>query len=617
MTSTILPDADPPRAAIELPPAAPAPPPASAAPGIEPAQSATPTPGVAAEHAGGPAEAAAIDPVPVALPLLPPGGDGGGPPARSGERRLRGPHGRRRRARGDRPERGAQPGADPDPAAGAYPAASPGNPGGDEAIALGALDGGALAPHAVPAAFQPPPPAEPFAGSGDDLNAAAMPEHAIARELLERGRRAAKQALNAQSEKLHKVLADAGVGSRRDMEELIIAGRVSVNGQPAHTGQRVLPTDQVRINGQPLPRKVPGRLPRVLLYHKPAGEIVSADDPEKRRTVFETLPRIAGSRWVAVGRLDFNTEGLLILTTSGELANRLMHPRHEVEREYAVRVLGELGADARRQLLEGVSLDDGVARVGLVEDSGGQGANHWYRVVLTEGRNREVRRLFDAVGLQVSRLIRVRFGAIQLPRSLARGRWQELAPDWVQAWLHDLGVGAEVLRGGAPPPARSSGPGAAPGRGPGPRRAPGQGQGQQVLAQGQGERRRPAQGNGQGGPSDGALGRGGHAESQAERQRQSFGQGNGSGNGNGQGAAGQRSAYGAGSAGPGRGPGPGQGSGRNRQNKPGKPGKPGTPRQPDPMTSTVNYIVSGRHPGMPGAGAGQRARRFKAPRGVG
>lgn len=309
-------------------------------------------------------------------------------------------------------------------------------------------EGGDVAPRDNGAAAPTPPEAVlPLAGDGDDLNPAAMPPAPLDRDLLERGRRAAKQALNAQSEKLHKVLADAGIGSRRDMEELIIAGRVSVNGQPAHIGQRVMPSDQVRVNGKPLARKQPGRPPRVLLYHKPAGEIVSQDDPDNRPTVFDKLPKVAGSRWIAVGRLDFNTEGLLIFSTSGELANRLMHPRYEVEREYAVRILGELNEEQKRKLLEGVELDDGPARFARLEEAGGEGANRWYRAVISEGRNREVRRMFAAVGLEVSRLIRIRYGAIQLPRSLGRGRYSELAPEWVQAWLHDLGIGMDEVRG--------------------------------------------------------------------------------------------------------------------------------------------------------------------------
>jgi 23S rRNA pseudouridine2605 synthase len=281
---------------------------------------------------------------------------------------------------------------------------------------------------------------------GENLSAAAMPEQPLPRELLERGRRAAQSALNAQSDKLHKVLADAGIGSRREMEELIVAGRVSVNGQPAHVGQRVLPTDQVRINGKPLQRRQPGKPPRVLIYHKPTGEIVSHDDPQARPSVFERFPKVSGGRWLSVGRLDLNTEGLLVVTTSGDVANRLSHPRFEVEREYAVRVMGELTDEQRQRLLEGVELDDGPARFTRLEDAGGQGVNHWYRAVIKEGRNREIRRIFEAIGLQVSRLIRIRFGSIALPRSLARGRFMELAPGWVEAWLHDLGIGSDAMR---------------------------------------------------------------------------------------------------------------------------------------------------------------------------
>ncbi|WP_420812098.1 23S rRNA pseudouridine(2605) synthase RluB [Parvibium lacunae] len=245
-------------------------------------------------------------------------------------------------------------------------------------------------------------------------------------------------ALTDDSEKLHKVLADAGIGSRRDMEELILAGRVSVNGLPAHIGQRIEATDQVRVNGKLLHRKVSKRPPRVIIYHKPAGEIVSQDDPEKRASVFDNLPKLKGSRWVAIGRLDFNTEGLLILTTSGDLANRFMHPRHGMEREYAVRVLGELTEETRQALLQGISLDDGPAQFAQVEPLGGEGVNQWYRVVISEGRNREVRRMFEAVGLTVSRLLRTRFGPIPLPPPLRRGRWQELQEDEVKALLHLL-----------------------------------------------------------------------------------------------------------------------------------------------------------------------------------
>jgi len=240
--------------------------------------------------------------------------------------------------------------------------------------------------------------------------------------------RSAHEQLEALAPKLHKVLADAGIGSRREMEELILAGRVSVNGEPAHIGQRVEISDQVRVNGKPLQRRNVSKPPRVIIYHKPAGEIVSNDDPEKRATVFERLPQVKFSRWVSVGRLDFNTEGLLIFTTSGELANRLMHPKFGQEREYAVRCLPELTPEARRQLVDGVTLDDGPAKVDSLMDAGGDGANHWYHVTISEGRNREVRRLFETVGATVSRLIRVRYGDIDLPRGLKRGRWIEVTP---------------------------------------------------------------------------------------------------------------------------------------------------------------------------------------------
>jgi len=340
-----------------------------------------------------------------------PGGSGRG---------MRGPRGRRRRGRGNR-------GRSPNPGA---PAA-----------------GEVAATETQAAAVELRPAAPLLTAEGEELNPEGLAPAPLSRELLERGRRAARQSASSQSEKLQKILADAGVGSRRDMEELIISGRISVNGEPAHVGQRVAPTDLVRVNGKPLARKQPGRLPRVLIYHKPPGEIVSQDDPGERPSVFERLPKVSGGRWVAVGRLDFNTEGLLILTTSGDLANRLMHPRYEVEREYAVRVLGELSPEARAQLLEGVALDDGMAKFSRLSDEGGTGANRWHRVTISEGRNREVRRMFSAVGLEVTRLIRIRYGAVQLPRTLARGRFSELSPEWVRAWMHDLGIGEEEVRG--------------------------------------------------------------------------------------------------------------------------------------------------------------------------
>ena len=240
--------------------------------------------------------------------------------------------------------------------------------------------------------------------------------------------------------KLHKVLAEAGIGSRREMEELIIAGRVSVNGEPAHIGQRVSPNDLVKINGKPVQRMSSQKPPRVILYHKPAGEIVSHDDPQGRATVFARLPKLKVGKWLSVGRLDLNTEGLLILTTSGDLSNRLMHPRYGNEREYAVRLLGELTDEMRQTLLKGIELDDGVAQFGSIEFLGGEGSNKWYRVTLNEGRNREVRRMFEAVGLTVSRLIRTRFGDIVLPSNLKRGRWEEMNPNLVSALMVQLGL---------------------------------------------------------------------------------------------------------------------------------------------------------------------------------
>lgn len=240
--------------------------------------------------------------------------------------------------------------------------------------------------------------------------------------------------------KLHKVLADAGLGSRRDMEELIVAGRVSVNGEPAHIGQRILAADQVRINGKVLQRKISKKPPRVLVYHKPAGEIVSSSDPEGRPSVFDRLPNMKASKWLAVGRLDFNTEGLLLFTTSGDLANRLMHPRYGIDREYAVRTLGELEEGMRQKLLAGVELEDGLAQFSRIADGGGEGVNRWYRITIGEGRNREVRRMFEAVGLTVSRLIRTRYGSFMLPRGLKRGRWEEMEENAVRDLLNQSGL---------------------------------------------------------------------------------------------------------------------------------------------------------------------------------
>ena len=244
---------------------------------------------------------------------------------------------------------------------------------------------------------------------------------------------------DGEAPKLHKALADAGHGSRRELEEWIIAGRVSVNGMPAHVGQRITPADKVRVNGKLVNLKVGrSRLPRVVLYHKPEGEIVSRDDPEGRPTVFDNLPKIRGGRWITVGRLDINSCGLLVATNSGDLANRLMHPRYGLDREYAVRVLGDLSEEAMEKLYDGIELEDGPARFTHIEEAGGDGANRWYNVTIAEGRNREVRRMFDAVGVTVSRLMRVRYGPLPLPPQLKRGQTRELTETEVKSLISAL-----------------------------------------------------------------------------------------------------------------------------------------------------------------------------------
>ena len=228
-------------------------------------------------------------------------------------------------------------------------------------------------------------------------------------------------------EKLQKVLARAGLGSRREMERCIEGGRVKVNDQPAKLGDRITSRDRVSFDNRPVdltPSQQHRR--RVLLYNKPEGEICSRSDPDGRRTVFDRLPKLKGQRWIAVGRLDFNTSGLLLFTTDGELANALMHPSTQIEREYLVRVMGGVDADTRQRLLDGVLLEDGVARFTDIQDGGGEGINHWYYVVIMEGRNREVRRLWESQGLTVSRLKRVRYGNTFIPSRVKQGQWEEL-----------------------------------------------------------------------------------------------------------------------------------------------------------------------------------------------
>ncbi len=242
-----------------------------------------------------------------------------------------------------------------------------------------------------------------------------------------------------ESPKLHKVLAQSGLGSRLEMEALILEGRISVNNAPAHIGQRVQWGDQVKVNGRLLKIRIDPPPARVIAYHKPTGEVVTHDDPQNRPTVFRRLPKLYQGKWQSVGRLDLNTEGLLLFTNSGELANRLMHPRFGLEREYAVRVLGALNAEEKQKLLDGVQLEDGFAQFGSIEEGGGEGSNHWYRVTISEGRNREVRRMIEAVGHAVSRLIRIRYGAMMLPRGLKRGAHMELDDADIRALVNAAG----------------------------------------------------------------------------------------------------------------------------------------------------------------------------------
>lgn len=359
----------------------------------------------------------------------------------------------------------------------------------------------------------------------------------------------------AESPKLHKVLAQAGMGSRLEMEQLILEGRISVNGEPAHIGQRIQFGDVIKVNGKPVRVRMTPPPPRVLAYHKPAGEVVTRDDPQNRPTVFRRLPRLIQGKWQSVGRLDINTEGLLLLTSSGELANRLMHPRFGLQREYAVRVLGALSNEEKQRLLDGVQLEDGPAQFASIEDGGGEGANCWYRVTIAEGRNREVRRMLEAVGHAVSRLIRIRYGVVMLPRGLKRGAWIELDQRDIDRLTAAAGLaGAEggmdrLPRNGVRHPASRGKSG------------------------GKSNKTR--------GASEGGRGSGSYFGSRAE---------------SGAWAGGGPSAPG--------------GTPRSRGTKP--PGKTSTPQQPDPMKTSFGYIgqdalqrrreEEGRRAGPPGAG---------------
>ena len=242
-------------------------------------------------------------------------------------------------------------------------------------------------------------------------------------------------------EKLQKVLARAGLGSRRTLERWINARRITVNGKVARLGDRVSERDCILVDGSVVPRDrcFPSRA-QLIRYHKPQGQVCTRSDERGRETVFESLPRPVCGRWISIGRLDINSTGLLLVTTDGELANRLMHPSAEVEREYAVRVLGEVNAQILERMQSGVELDDGPARFTRLLDAGGRGANHWYHVVLREGRKREVRRLWESQGCQVSRLIRIRFGPVILPSQLRPGAWELLPYKEAKALYRQVGL---------------------------------------------------------------------------------------------------------------------------------------------------------------------------------
>ncbi|WP_298622312.1 23S rRNA pseudouridine(2605) synthase RluB [uncultured Legionella sp.] len=241
------------------------------------------------------------------------------------------------------------------------------------------------------------------------------------------------------SERLQKILSQAGLGSRREMERWIENGWIQVNGKPVKLGDSAGPLDKITVKGKLIhnPLKIKQNT-RILLYHKPVGEISSRNDPKFEKTVFDNLPHCRNGRWIQVGRLDLNTSGLLVFTNNGELANQLMHPKYGLEREYAVRVHGQVSPEALKNLQKGVALDDGMAQFINIESRGGEGSNSWYHVTLTEGRNREVRRLWESQGLEVSRLIRIRYGTLTMPRFLTRGQSYELSPKQVNEFIDSL-----------------------------------------------------------------------------------------------------------------------------------------------------------------------------------
>jgi 23S rRNA pseudouridine2605 synthase len=411
------------------------------APAARPRRRRAPAKATAANDVASGDSAEAAAPVVEAAPLAPvenaQGGDGG--PAEAGEpgAASQRPRRKRRRGRKGKDSREGREGSTAPPPL--DDALRPPMPDAGEVFAI--VQDGSFDSDDTPSTLEPPAdevidaPAASVAAADEGAAPDTTPERRIL-------------APDAESPKLQKVLAQSGVGSRRDLEQMIGDGRVSVNGEVAHVGQRVSWGDQVAIDGKPVRVRIAPLPTRVLAYHKPVGEVVTVDDPEGRPTVFRRLPRLLHGKWQSVGRLDINTEGLLLFTTSGELANRLMHPRFGIEREYAVRVLGTLTDEQRARVLAGVPIEGQTAAFLSCEDGGGEGANHWYRVKIAEGRNREVRRLFDAVGLAVSRLIRIRYGTVVLPRGLKRGAAVDLSADDVKLLRVMTGLG-EGRGGGA------------------------------------------------------------------------------------------------------------------------------------------------------------------------
>ncbi len=435
--------------------------------------------------------------------------------------------------------------------------------------------------------------------------------HAIQESLPPAKHKRSTDEIFSEPQRLHKVLASCGFGSRRAMEDMIIAGRITVNRLPAEVGQKVGPGDEVRINGELVKVRFSEPRPRILMYHKPAGEIVTRDDPEGRPTVFEKLPNIGNGKWINVGRLDYNTEGLMLFTNSGELANRLMHPRYEVEREYAVRIMGRLTDEQMLALTTGIELDDGPAKCEKLEDGGGEdeGANHWYHVVLKEGRNREVRRLFEALGLTVSRLIRTRYGTLAMPSVMKRADTLELEPAEVSAVMESAGLksqggapGQPRPGGGKPNPRQPGQPGQRPhgkhgGRsrgkgGPGP-----EGQGGQGIGRGSGQ--------GQGGFGQGGFDQGQGGGQRPQRQHTDFDNQQPHSNANASPFATNRLGVPGGPRGGQRGGPPGQGGFANRGNRSGPRGRPGG-GQGNGQFRAKGHNQGGGQGGAHGAGNGPR-----------